>query len=866
MQSLETLEYGKLLALVARNAQTTMGKSRLEKLEPLTNRLELERDLHAVAETFTLGEKQISWRFSELPDPSNAVAVLRIRNATLDPISLLEITRLGNQALFARSVIAPEREFAPTLWATVENLPAQLLEVLNRINKKLLPSGEIDDNASPELAQIRREINNQRNRLQKSLESLMRNNSGAIQDAIVTQRNERFVVPVKADFRGKVQGVAHGFSSSGATVFIEPLEAIEANNELQNLKGKEEREVARILFSLTEDLRANLPAIETAVEVVAELDFVKAKAEFARKFKAIVPTISEDGTLDLIEARHPLLEENLRAQNQSEPQRRGDAEEEISPQMNADKRGFIKAETRPLGSVSSSAARENTLADARASALDSRDAKQTKEIVPVTFALTKEKGVMIISGANAGGKTVVLKTAGLLSLMAISGLPVPAKDARIPFYQSVLADIGDHQSLSANLSTFSSHISNIAEMMRECDSPSLVLLDEVGTGTDPEEGSALGVAIVDYFRRTCGAQLIASTHYKGLKIYAATDENVVNASVEFNEKTLQPTYRLLVGLAGASSGIEIARRFGIRDSVIEQARENLDVSAQEAESYLHRLQSETKQAEDLRVALEEEREIVANKYALLDIEARKREKERQKEFEKELNETIAGFERQSKAFVQTIEDKALKAKLDKERLARKAELNRAVLAQVQSPKKSGQRSVVSSQQNTDNRQPTTDNQPISVGSKVRTSFGNVGVVERMDKELAEILVGGMRLREKISNLQTVVEEEKSKNQSLGEKLQNQAKNSNLRLDVEDADAELNLIGKTTSDAEYEIDRFLDEAYLSALPRVRIIHGFGTGALKNFVHHFLKGHPHISKFAFAPSDQGGNGATIAELKQ
>ena len=200
---------------------------------------------------------------------------------------------------------------------------------------------------------------------------------------------------------------------------------------------------------------------------------------------------------------------------------------------------------------------------------------------------------MIISGANAGGKTVVLKTAGLLSLMAISGLPVPARDAQIPFYRSVLADIGDHQSLSANLSTFSSHISNIAAMMRECKSPSLVLLDEVGTGTDPDEGSALGVAIVDYFRKNCGAQVVASTHYRGLKIYAANDENVINASVEFDEKTLQPTYRLLVGLAGASSGIEIARRFGIRDDVIETARQNLDISARVAENYLHRLQFET---------------------------------------------------------------------------------------------------------------------------------------------------------------------------------------------------------------------------------------------------------------------------------
>jgi DNA mismatch repair protein MutS2 len=806
MQSLTTLEYGKLLALVARHAQTPMGEARLADLRPLTNKLELENDLRAVSETIRLNEeKQVSWYFSEVAEPENALAILRIRGATLEPHTLLEITRLCNQALFARSAIQPEKEFAPTLWSSVESLPPTLFEAIKKINQKLLPSGEIDDSASPELARLRREINNQRGRLQKALESTMRGAGDAIQDQIVTMRNERYVIPVKADFRGKVGGVAHGFSSSGATVFVEPLEAIEANNELQNLKGKEEREVARILFALTEELRNQLPAVEAAVEAVAELDFIKAKVEFARSFQAIVPAISDDETLDLIDARHPLLEENLRGTEH--------------------------------------------------------------EIVPVSFRLTKEKSVMIISGANAGGKTVVMKTAGLLSLMAISGLPVPAKAAQIPFYKSVLADIGDHQSLAANLSTFSSHMSNIAGMMRECTAPSLVLLDEVGTGTDPDEGSALGVSIVDYFRRECGAQVIASTHYRGLKIYAANDENVINASVEFNEKTLQPTYRLLVGLAGASSGIEIARRFGIRDDIIETARKNLDISAREAENYLHKLSSETRQAEDLRRALEEERETVAQKYAVLDIEARKKEKERRRQFEQELARTIEEFERQSRAFINSIEDKALKNKLEKERSARKAELNRAVLSKVQNPQKGSTWSAFSPQKNeTANDEQSATNKPIVVGSKVRTSFGNIGVVERMDKEVAEVLVGGMRLREKIANLQAVVEQEPQKNASLGEKLQNQAKSSNLRLDTEDADAELNLIGKTTADAEYEIDRFLDDAYIASLPRVRIIHGFGTGALKNFVHHFLKGHPHVAKFGFAPSDQGGNGATIAELKQ
>jgi DNA mismatch repair protein MutS2 len=826
--SLETLEYESLLALVARNAQTPMGKARLESLRPLTSRIDLDRDLNAVSETILLSEeKQVSWSFSGLEDPTDAVAILKIKNAALQPLTLLEITRVCSQALFARSSIQPEKDFAPVLWQIVENIPPTLLVAIEKINKKLLPSGEIDDSASPELAKIRREINAQRARLEKSLESTMRAAGDAIQDAIVTLRNERYVIPVKAEFRGKVGGVAHGFSSSGATVFVEPLEAIEANNELQNLKGKEEREIARILFSLTEDLREQLPAIEAAVKAVGELDFIKTKVEFARKFKAIVPEISDDDTLNLIEARHPLLEENLR---NISPQRRKDA--------------------------------EKNEAEIRASARVHSSDEESKEIVPVSFSLTKQNPVMIISGANAGGKTVVLKTAGLLSLMAISGLPVPAREAQIPFYKSVLADIGDRQSLSANLSTFSSHITNIAGMMSECQNPALVLLDEVGTGTDPEEGSALGVAIVDYFRRSCGAQVIASTHYRGLKIYAATDENVINASVEFDEKTLQPTYRLLVGLAGASSGIEIARRFGIRDDVIETARKNLDISAQEAENYLHKLSLETKQATDLRAALEEEREAVAQKFAVLDIEARKKEKQRQKQFEKELANTIEDFERQSKAFVQTIEDKVLKAKLDKERLARKAELNRAVMSKFSDTETRRHGDAAKAGLSEDQRSKI-KNQPIEIGSSVRTSFGSVGKVEKIDGETVEVLVGAMRLREKLSNLQAV---EESKDSSPKSKVRNVQMASDFGHETSDMSAELNLIGKTTADAEYEIDRFLDEAYLANLPHVRIIHGFGTGALKNFVHHFLKGHPHVSKFSFAPSNQGGNGATIAELKQ
>jgi DNA mismatch repair protein MutS2 len=399
-------------------------------------------------------------------------------------------------------------------------------------------------------------------------------------------------------------------------------------------------------------------------------------------------------------------------------------------------------------------------------------------------------------------------------------------------------------------------------MMRECKRPALVLLDEVGTGTDPEEGSALGVAIVDHFRRECGAQVVASTHYRGLKIYATNDETVINASVEFDEKTLQPTYRLLTGLAGASSGIEIARRFGLPDEVIAKARDNVDVSSREVAEYLMKIRRESKIAEDLRVALEEEREETAKKYALLDIEARKKDRERQREFEREMAETIDSFDRQAKAFVKSIEDKALKAKLEKDAAARKAELKRAAVAKI------GSSDILRAENNPKSKiqNPKLDDRPIESGMRVLLkNFGSIGTVEKIDGETAEVTVGAMRLREKLKNLQAVASEEKPKESKL-EKLQKQAQNANLRLDTENMNAELNIIGKTTAEVDDLVDAFLDDSYLNGFRVIRIVHGIGTGALREAVQRFLKGHPHVARYAQAAPDQGGAGATIVELKQ
>ncbi|GIU82529.1 MAG: endonuclease MutS2 [Pyrinomonadaceae bacterium] len=796
--SLETLEYNELLELIAENAQTPLGKKRVLDLKPFQNLDALKNQLQALKEiTFLINENHVRWEFSDIFDPSEAISILKIQNASLGVHELSRICHLCKMALSLRAEIESFKADTPTLWEKAKKLPTSLTTAIQKIERAILPNGEISDLASPELSEIRREILRQRERLIRMMERIIRSAGDAIQDTIITQRNERFVIPVKADFRGSLQGVTHGFSSSGATAFVEPLEAIELNNELQILREREEQEIKRILFNLTEILRHELAAVEIAVHLVTEFDFMKAKAEFARKFDAIVPEVSREETLLLDQARHPLLEKNLRENGQ--------------------------------------------------------------RIVPVSFSLTKEKPAMIISGANAGGKTVVLKTAGLLSLMALSGLPVTAKIAKIPFYRSVLADIGDHQSISANLSTFTSHISSIAEIIKTLEttegheSPALVLLDEVGTGTDPEEGAALGVAIVEYLHRKYHTQLMASTHYKSLKVYAASNPDVTNASVEFDEKTLQPTYRLLIGVAGASSGIEIARRFGLPDEIVEKAKEELEVSTQKINDYLTKLKNEYKLAEDLRLALEEERKATAEKYELLETEFTKKEHKRQQEFAAKLKETIESFERQAKAFIESLEDKATKAKLEKQLAAQKAEVKKRAIHLIQEMKGDGEKTPSVSNSET----LEFFHQEIKAGMKVLVkSLNRIGKVEKIEGQMAKVLIGSMRINEKLENLQAVTEEKSEKPKS---------KEVLLRLETENRSAELNLIGKTTFEIEDEIDKFLDKSYMSGFKRVRIIHGIGTGALRQAVRKFLKDHPHVERFTPAAQDQGGDGATIVELK-
>ncbi|MBC7908857.1 MAG: Smr/MutS family protein [Pyrinomonadaceae bacterium] len=829
-QAFKTLEYDSLRALVRRGAQTPMGRARIDALAPLDDLKELREALRVIAEAVELRQRGLTWSFSEIADPSDALALLNIEGSTLEPLAMLELARLAEQALAARAIILTERAMVPALWQIIEALPRELHSLAARITGKILPSGELDDRASPELGRIRHDITRLRSSITRTLESLMRRSEAAIQDELVTVRNDRFVIPVKADHRGRVGGVAHGSSSSGQTVFIEPLETIEANNEMQALRETEEREIARILFTLTEELRNERHALELAAHAVASLDFIGAKVAFLQKFDCVVPEISEQGALELIAARHPLLEENLRASGGA--------------------------------------------------------------VVPVSFSLDAEHPVMVISGANAGGKTVVLKTAGLLSLMALSGLPVPARAASFPFYASVLADIGDHQSLAANLSTFTSHVANISRMIEICDAPALVLLDEVGTGTDPEEGSALGVAVVDHFRRACGAHVLGTTHYSGLKMYAANEEAVINASVEFDEKTLQPTYKLLVGIAGASSGIEIARRFGIPDKIVSAASENVKASTRDATEYLRRIKREAEEASSLRAALEEERTAVAEKYASLETEAARRERERQAKFETELLTAIEEFEKRSREMVAKIEDRAERLKVEREAQRHVAELKRE--AQRAARAATGSPSSPSSNASARgvrvvrdgrviNHEPTLESdaeetefrtappRAIKARDQVRLkSFGSIGIVDKINGDEAEVRVKSLRFREKLSNLELVEtvkpEVESGRGASLRTLAQKRGTEVHLRASTDDPRAELNVIGRSTDEAVDEADKFLDEAFLNSLQHIRIVHGHGTGALRRAIGDLLKGHPHVARFAPAPQDQGGSGATVVELKQ
>ncbi len=806
-RTFQTLELEALLNLLARHVQTPLGRKRALALLPSTDRNWIERELKRTSEGVDYLTTGGAFGLGEVRDPEGSLAELQIAGTTLEALEILALQSLiaVGLDLYGQFNNPEMKARYRELYAIVASVP-DLRRMLGQIRGKILPNGEIDDNASPELRRIRREINERRNRIYRNLESLMRDRAPSVQDEIVTIRNGRFVIPIRTESRGQVPGVMHGLSSSGQTTYVEPIAVIEQNNEMVRLREQEEIEISQILFQITETLRDNLQAIRQIVEAITEMDFTAAKARLAREYHCTEPKIKTGRGLALKEARHLLLEQNLRSSG--------------------------------------------------------------GQIVPISYAMDEEHLTLVVSGPNAGGKTVVTKTTGLIALMAQMGLHVPAGEAELPVFEKILADIGDQQSIAANLSTFTAHMKNISEMMEQVAPPALILLDEVGTGTDPDEGAALGIAIIKHFQ-TAGATTIATTHYNPVKVWASQNVGVLNASVEFDEKTLKPTFKLMVGVAGASSGLEIARRMNLPAEVIEGAKRNLDPLHTQASDYLKQLKAAVDEQAAVQKALEEERQATAEKYTRLDLEFAKKESERRKEFEFQLSEVIREFSEESEKYVKSIQDKVVAARLKKEAEARAAELKRSAGVKIRKQAASSA-AVTGPQPATATVAPPAETsvfeaaaEEINERDRVRiSSLGQEGVVESINGDTYTVLVGSLRFRARRNELKLI---QAAAPLSKAAARLPRGVSASINID-ENFIREINLIGLTTTEAEDRVDKFLDEAFLSGADSVRIIHGHGKGALRQAVAGLLKNHTHVQSFGVAPQNEGGSGATIAVLKK
>jgi DNA mismatch repair protein MutS2 len=683
---------------------------------------------------------------------------------------------------------------------------ADFAEFLRAFRNKILPDGTLDDKASPELARVRREIEKQRRSIQESLRGYLRRLSegGAVQDELVTIRGERFVIPVKVEQKRRVQGVVHGASSSGQTVFVEPLETIEHNNELVRLLDEEQAEIHRILVEMTRRIGENGRPIIAAGETLAELELQFAKARFAEEYNCVPVVFSGEQSgepssarLVLIQARHPLLERNLKAKG--------------------------------------------------------------GRVIPTSIELEGEAQELIITGPNTGGKTVVLKTLGLLALMAQSGIPVPADGAELPIFDAVLADIGDYQSIEQNLSTFSAHVTNIDFISRTATAQSLVLLDELGSATDPEEGAALAVAIAEHFRRIRCTTII-STHHTSLKVFGSNTAGAINASVGFDEATLQPTYELKIGVPGASAGINIAQRLGLNPSIIDAARGRLGSQTRDVGEFLDRLHAELREIEAERLRLRDSEQELQREKSYLAAEGKKEQQAKIKEMEKKLDSLLRDFEYHAREMVSAIQDRAAAQKLSKDAERRISKLRREFREQFDS-------SVVAHTTGADQGDPHAQPQlvkHVSEGDTVKLkSVGRAAVVVRqVDDNHFEVAIGAMKMKIARDDIADVLARSSDSPVKAA-----RARGISISLESENQSmpSEINVIGRTVDDATREVEKFVDRAFLAGLPRVRVVHGSGMGILRKALRQYLQKHPHVESVAEPPQNEGGGGATVIELR-
>jgi DNA mismatch repair protein MutS2 len=797
--SADLIEFEALRQLLGRFVRSQLGRDELEKVVPQSGRTALESTLADVAEAigYLRASQQpqaasrgaaIRVRFDSIPDISASLPMLRIEGTSLEPVQLLEFTRLLEQAGEIRSVLNVAAEKYPRLGAKAAAI-TDSRALLRDLRGKILPDATVADDASVALHRLRRDIEKQQKQIQISLERFLRahHDDGTLQEEFITLRNDRFVVPVVAGQQRKISGVIHGASGSGHTLFVEPLETIDLNNELVRLREEEQREVLRILRELTDLLRAHTGEIETSVEVIGSLDLLFAKAAFALDFGCVIPRFSPDSDRRLVlkDARHPLLEDVLR--------------------------------------------------------------RQSKPVVPITLQLDEQQRTLLISGPNTGGKTVSLKTAGLLALMAQAGVPVPAAEAEFPLFEQVLADIGDQQSIEQSLSSFSAHIAHVREMLADVTPQSLVLLDELGRATDPEEGGALGVSILEDFRSN-RAFTLASTHLVALKIYGSTTPGVLNASMGFDEETLQPTYVLRVGAPGKSAGLEIAKRLGIPERLIEDARSRMSTHERDMEQFLAELHERLDRLRDQERNLEAQREALASREQSLAREWAQRETAKLKEIDERLQDSIARFEAEGREAIEKILASAEQRKAVEQAERRLAKTRREFEQRA--------RETVLGE-----RAEAVKGAAIEEGARVRLK----GVREpaRVRRKLAggliEVEAGLMKMRVSADDVEEVLPATAE-----GARLPRDVSfEPGPRWDV--SYREINVIGQRAEEARDQVDKFLDSAAMASVDRVRIVHGHGMGVLRKVIAELLATNPHVEKFYPAAPGEGGTGATVVELK-
>ncbi|MBQ7010298.1 MAG: endonuclease MutS2 [Clostridia bacterium] len=786
-RTLEVLEFNKVREMLASCAPTKGGAQAALSLMPTDDFEMVLRRQRRTTDAKRLCDTKGMPPFCGVTDISDSVGRAE-KSAILSPRELLEVARVLTAARQLSDYIETDKGFDTCLDDVFARLtPNKYLE--NRITSSIISEDLIADEASPELAEIRRKIRNANNRIKEALNKFMSGASSKyLQENIVTTRGGRYVVPVKAEYRGEIKGLVHDTSASGATLFVEPAAVLEVNNELRVLESKESREIERILAELSSEIAGCGSQLFQNYLSITELSLVFACASLSYEMKASMPSLSEERTISLFSARHPLIDKD--------------------------------------------------------------------KVVPINVDMSGGFDTLVITGPNTGGKTVSLKTLGLLTIMAQSGLHIPAAENSVcGVFDHVRADIGDEQSIEQSLSTFSSHMVNIVEIIKTAGERSLILFDELGAGTDPVEGAALATAILEEVRRK-GALTAATTHYAELKSYAIDTDGVVNASCEFNVETLRPTYRLIMGTPGKSNAFAIAGKLGIDEKIIERASKLVSGDVKKFESVIEKLDEARVESERMRDELQRERD----EFARFKVESEKRinalnaEKEREIEAARtKVRQTLDGA-RATAEFVFDEIDKLRKQKakdISAEELARKKrEMREALL------KGEDNASAI-------NRDPDEGYvlpRALKKGDDVKMrNIGKHGVLlEDPDRSgNVRIQCGSVITRTNVSNLRLIEKENKPK--------EKQEKSVHRVSAMGGFSPEFDLRGQLTDDAWFMCDKYIDDAMMANIRSVRIIHGKGTGALRSYLWSWFKGDKRIASFRLGAHGEGDSGVTILELK-